>query len=498
LPLLSREDAIRWFEARREDSAVLPAAAHLVGEAGMGKTRLLDSMAARWSSRGDLVVTVGTDPSWAKVGDHAVRQAVRALGGLADGPSGVNEWSHASSQAAQGLDEIFGTPGRSRRPPAERRLVVAEALRWSLERAAERAGRARVVLAVDDLDFIDGTSRNAFGDLLAEPPPVPALIVVTYTTGTRPVGDPVAGEVWRLQPLPYESFAHEFLTRTLVPHVALSPLHVEQLLAWAGECNEPPPERLVEIIAARAERLPRDARHALQAMAVWGDAVGRDLLQELLPATVEVESALEALHRAGIARAVDGGFQIAHPLVRSVVFSTTPAGRKRELFARAAELCPDAPLEVRARQAVHAGSALEALALLDALSAERAANADLAGSVSALRQALDVARRELHRGELDDPTDAVLVFARKLAEALGASQRWSDAEGILNEALGTAAPASGHRAHLLGALARVANARAHPREARRYLDEAMRVARQSDARELLPILEQLDKSIAVA
>ena len=191
-------------------------------------------------------------------------------------------------------------------------------------------------------------------------------------------------------------------------------------------------------------------------------------------------------------------FKIAHPLVRSVVFSTTPAGRKRELFARAAELCPDAPLEVRARQAVHAGSALEALALLDALSAERAANADLAGSVSALRQALDVARRELHRGELDDPTDAVLVFARKLAEALGASQRWSDAEGILNEALGTAAPASGHRAHLLGALARVANARAHPREARRYLDEAMRVARQSDARELLPILEQLDKSIAVA
>jgi hypothetical protein len=47
-------------------------------------------------------------------------------------------------------------------------------------------------------------------------------------------------------------------------------------------------------------------------------------------------------------------------------------------------------------------------------------------------------------------------------------------------------------------MAQVANARRHPGEARRFLDEAMRVARQSDARGLLPMLERLDKTIAVA
>jgi hypothetical protein len=47
-------------------------------------------------------------------------------------------------------------------------------------------------------------------------------------------------------------------------------------------------------------------------------------------------------------------------------------------------------------------------------------------------------------------------------------------------------------------MAHVANARRHPGEARRYLDEAIRVARQSDARGLMPLLEQLDKTIAVA
>jgi hypothetical protein len=90
------------------------------------------------------------------------------------------------------------------------------------------------------------------------------------------------------------------------------------------------------------------------------------------------------------------------------------------------------------------------------------------------------------------------VFSRKLAEALTASEDWTGAEGVLREALGNAPPTSRHRAHLLGVLAHVANVRRHPGDARRYLDEAMRVARQSDARSLIPILERLDKAIAVA
>jgi hypothetical protein len=44
----------------------------------------------------------------------------------------------------------------------------------------------------------------------------------------------------------------------------------------------------------------------------------------------------------------------------------------------------------------------------------------------------------------------------------------------------------------------VANVRRNPHEARRYLDEAIRVARQSNAGSLIPILERLDKVIAVA
>jgi serine/threonine-protein kinase len=280
--------------------------------------------------------------------------------------------------------------------------------------------------------------------------------------------------------------------------VALPPLQVEQLIAWSHESSDPAPERLVDVIARRVERLPPDARHLLQALAVWGDDATPDSLWRMLPSAADIAAALDALDRARIVAIDERGIRIAHPMLRRVVFSSLPAGRKQELFARAADLRPDAPLEVRAKQAMHGGSALEALSLLDALSARRAAHGDLSGSVNTLRHALEVARRELHRGEIDDPVGAVLIFSRKLAEALADAEQWPDAEGVLREALGTAPPASPHRAHLLGVLARVADARQHPGDARRYLDEAMRMARQSDARSLLPILERLDKTIAVA
>jgi serine/threonine-protein kinase len=322
---------------------------------------------------------------------------------------------------------------------------------------------------------------------------------MTHAPGGGPKAETLPAETWNLGPLPYESFADRVPSRLATHGLPLAPLHVEQLIAWAAETSEPAPERLVDVIARRVERLAPDARHALQALSVWGDDATPDSLWRMLPQGTDVAAALDSLDRARIVAIDERGIRLAHPLIRRVVLSSLPAGRKQDLYARAADMRPgDAPLELRAKQAAHGGSAFEALSLLDALSARRAAHGDLAGSVSTLRHALDVARRELHRGEIDDPVGAVLIFSRKLAEALADEEHWSDADGVLREALGMAPPASPHRAHLLGVLARVADARRHPDEARRYLDEAMRVARQSDARTLLPILERLDKRIAVA
>jgi serine/threonine protein kinase len=499
LPLLDRDPSLEWLEARRHQAGAMMAAAHVVGDTGMGKTRLLGEFLVRCAARGDLVVSVTPDPTWTKIMDHVVREAVRGLGGLPEKAVDPSAWASAAESAQHGLAVLFGPADKQPSlSPAERRRALAEALRWAIEQASARARGLPVILAVDDLDFIDGTSRNAFVDLMTDPPIVSALVVVTYAAPGAPAMAPLEGEVHTLAPLSPEACASVRPGRTTTAPVALSPLHLEQLLAWARESADPPPDRVADVIARRTERLKPDARHALHALAIWGDLATPDSLRRLLPDTLDLDGALDALDRARLVAIDDHGIRVSHPLVRRVVQASIPAERKRELFALAARARPDAPIEVRARQAMHGGGALEALSLLDTLSGQRAAAGDLLGSVSALRHALDVARRALHHDDLDDPTAAVLVFARKLAEALSAMEHFGDAEGVLREALDSAPPSSEHRARLLGALAQVAHSRRNTRDARRYLAEAIRVARQSDAAELLPLLERLDKAIAVA
>jgi serine/threonine protein kinase len=497
LPLFAREEAMAWLETRYGEAGAVLAVARIVGEPGMGKTRLVRELVARCTAREDFVVTVSPDPTWARIEDAAVRTAIRALANLPEGAVDPSAWDGAYPDARMGMNLLFGPDPDPPSGPGRRR-ALAEALRWALEAASEQARAGPVILIIDDLDFIDGTSKNAIEDLLSEPPLLSALLVMTHAPGGGPAGETLPPETWTLAPLPYETFATRVPERLLTRGQSLAPLHVEQLIAWADETVDPPPERLVDVIARRTERFAPDARHVLQVLSVWGDGATPDVLWRMLSEPVDVGAALEALSRAQIVGIDESGVRFTHPLLRRVVFSSVPVGRKEELFARAATLRPDAPLEVRAKQAMHGGSALESLSLLDALSSRRAAHGDLAGSVSSLRHALDVARRELHRGELDDPVTAVLVFSRKLAEALADGEFWSDAEGVLREALGTAPPTSPQRAHLLGVLARVADARRQPGDARRYLEEAMRLAKQSNARSLFPMLERLHKRIAVA
>jgi serine/threonine-protein kinase len=114
----------------------------------------------------------------------------------------------------------------------------------------------------------------------------------------------------------------------------------------------------------------------------------------------------------------------------------------------------------------------------------------------ALRRALDLARRELFRGELDDPMRAVLIFSRKLGEQLAKGGQWSDADGVLREALDIAGPSGPDRASVLGALAQVAHGRERANDAKHYLREALELATSSGSRELVASLETLRRSLA--
>jgi serine/threonine protein kinase len=507
LEFVGREDDLLWLDDRIVDAKSSLVGARIVGDVGMGKTRLLREFLEKVRRSGHAVVEVTPDPGWAEVGYFAVRHAIVALAGLPKNGGTAKDWAAAGAEARRGLADIFEHPNRGELSADELRFAVAEALRWGIVRASERAKGQTVVVAVDDLHAIDGSSRTAFADAVGEPPLVPSILVVTYPPGHDP-GWPASIASARVLMGLAPGMVSRLLAGTSRPSSSIggrgiAPLYVDQLLRFSREQGGRAPTRLADLIALRVERLPPDARRVLQAIAVYGDNATELVVHKMVTEGTNLADATDTLLDAGmIEMGREGdreGFRSAHPLIRDVVLATIPAAVRRGLHGRCAEIGEEngMPLEARALHEYSAQNTFQALILLEQVASRATLRGDLGGSISALRRGLDLARRELFRGELDDPMRAVLIFARKLGEALTTAGQFTDAEGVLREALDMAGPSGSDRARVLGALAQVSAIRDRNDEAHRYLLEALELAFASGAHELLHSLEDLKKSIAV-
>ncbi|MBX3190144.1 MAG: protein kinase [Labilithrix sp.] len=503
LEFVGRDEDLLWLDDRLQDAKSSLIGARIVGDVGMGKTRLLREFITRVNKDGHTVVEVTPDPGWAEVGYFAVRQAITALADLPRDGGSAKDWANAGAEARRGLADIFEHPNRGELSADELRFAVAEALRWAIVRASERAGGNKVLVAVDDLHAIDGASRAAFADAVGEPPLVASVLVVTYPPGHDP-GWPASTASARVLMGLAPGLVSRLLAGTSRPSSSIggrgiAPLYVDQLLRFSREQGGRAPTRLADLIALRVERLPPDARRVLQAIAVYGDAADEAIVKNLVTEGTNMDDATTALADAGMIETAQVGFRSAHPLIRDVVLATIPAAVRRGLHAACAEIGEenDMPLEARALHEYSAQNTFQALILLEQVASRATLRGDQGGSIGALRRGLDLARRELFRGELDDPMRAVLIFARKLGEALTAAGQFTDAEGVLREALDMAGPSGSDRARVLGALAQVSAIRDRNDEAHRYLLEALELAFASGAHELLHSLEDLKKSIAV-
>jgi serine/threonine-protein kinase len=512
VPFTGREEDLAWLDSRRTEVRGGLMAVRLVGEPGVGKTRLVREVLARAAAEGDIVVQTGPDPWWAEVGNYALRKAITELARLPPGGGDTADWNGATAEARRGLVDLFGrrTTGRETRSPfwsrrvapgalsAEaRRFITAEALRWAISRACQNPSQSRVLLAIDDLHAVDGGSQTAFADVIAEPPLCTLMILGTHA----PTFDPQwSGPVRMLQGLP-TAVAASLVKGVAAPrsppgggdNPTVPPLYIDQLIRFNTEGGSDPPARMADLIALRIERLPIEARRTLQAVAVIGDAADLESLHCLLPDLASFDEHLSTLAVAGFIEQRPNGISTTHPLVRDVTLATIPAAVRRDLHGKAAaDIHGDPlplPLEVQALHAYHAQNAFEALMLLEQVAERASARGDQAGCVLALRRGLDLARREIFRGELDDPMRAVLIFARKLGEALASAGDLPDAEGALREALDLAGPSSKDRAMVLGSLAFVARERDRAADAAAFLREAIDLAKQAAANELVSSLE---------
>jgi serine/threonine protein kinase/tetratricopeptide (TPR) repeat protein len=495
LVITGRDDELAWLEERREKARTGVVAARLVGEPGAGKSRLVRELLRFAESDGDLSALVGPDPHLAEVPHHTLREALMNLTGrspaelTSPGPDG------APPEALKGIQDAFSDTIRDDgRTPAERRRARADALRWALAVAGRRAASGRVVLGIDELHRVDAPSRTAFADVIGEPRQQAVLVVATHTPGFDP-GWSSEASARLIAGLPFGAVhtllrSHPSGERIRLDDSARGylPLYIDQVLRYSIEGGSDPPHRLADLIALRVDTLAPNARRALQALAIIGDGARTPLLAELLKEQEGLEPALDDLARAGMITRGEGGVSsTSHPLLRDIVLAGIPAAVRRELHQRALIVGEElhTPLEARAQHAYHAHDSFQALLLLEQVADRATLRGDPETEVLALRRGLEMAREEISRGELDDPLRAVLIFSRKLGAALTRSANYADAEGVLREALDLAGPSGTDRARVLRELAQVAHGRQRAKEAVGYIDQAIDLARQHGAEDLV-------------
>jgi serine/threonine-protein kinase len=372
-----------------------------------------------------------------------------------------------------------------------------------MARAEARAPQGTAVLAIDDIDQIDGASRRAFGDVqtLADGS---GVWIATHEPGHDPGWRDA--HTLRLSSIGVAAALDAVAERAAGELSAAGdsralPLYLEQLDAFARERGGAAPKRLVDLVALRVERLPPAERRLLQAVAVLGDGCSFEAVARVLDdQTLDLPALATRLqaHRL-LRRELDERVSAAHPFIAEVVHGSIPREVRRRLHDAALNLPAGArplPLEARARHARYAGGTFEALMLLEQVAVQARARGDIDGSVTALRRAQQLARVELSRGQLDDPLAALLIFSHKLGDALAHQGKHVDAEGVLREALDLAGPAAHQRVRLLCSLARIADDGGDGRKRDSLLGEALEAATRGRHHDLKDDIERMMRRVA--
>lgn len=503
LPPAPKLETVARFIGREHELAVLEEtrkkglsrsvfAVRITGETGVGKSRLVREFAAHCAAHGDFVVTAGADPSWAGVAWVPIRQIVRAC--LALEPSAnVLDWlsKHKSATTMDaavraGFEELFGD-GATQLDGRARRQAVAHAMGFALKQAASRSKSSLCVVVVEQLHRIDTASAAALSLLSAMDLDAAVLLVATHLPRVEPRWRD--GEVLVLAGLTQaqaQSVAQSLLGDWYAPPSFdgndVLPMLVDQTSRWLFEGGGQSASRVVDVVASRFDKLPPVARKVLQALALVGEGAP-SRIEAVIGEPVDEQTWKSLQSRWWIVEQ-SGTLSISHELVREVVESATSAAVRADLARRILDESTDLPIEVRALLAAHADEAAQALLLLETVADRATARGDELGAVLALRRGLERSRRELHRGEIDDPERAMTIFARKLGDALARAGEVAEAEGVLREALELAPRGSHDFIRLQLVLARALFGRGRVAEATRVADDALRGARKLNAHAL--------------
>ncbi len=422
------------------------------GEPGIGKTSLLDALAAEAERRGGAVLWGRGDPEsrayalWRPV----VRGLVDAVGG--DPPEPVRRLTGEAAGEAGGEEE------RLRLFDAVADLLAAA--------AAERP----LLVVLDDLHWADASSLRLLAHVAGAVRGARLLLAGAYRAAGLPAGHPLGGVLEEIEGDPRATRVElaglsPDEVRALVPddvsveagaleaiheRTAGNPFYVAELMRLlAAEGRLGVPARVREVVRRRVEKLGPEVGQVLEAGAVAGRFTIADLVRAAgLPRPVVVD-ALDRGTAAGLVGPADAGhFTFTHAIVRDAIQEALPERRRSELHEAVAR----------------------------ALLARRDSGAD----VSAARLSHHALAAARGGGDPQPAWQAALDAASEAAASLGHAEAASHyAEALEALALGAEAPADARRDAQL-ALADATFASGEIEDARRRYAQAADAARRDD------------------
>jgi DNA-binding NarL/FixJ family response regulator len=449
-PLIGREEELAAVSGFLEALREAPRALVLEGEAGIGKTRV-------WREGVEVACARGCRVLVAQPAGGEVRLAFAALGDLlGDLPPAALAALPAPQRRALRIALLVEEAGDG---ALDQRLIgvaLLEALR-------ALASDGPVLIAIDDLQWLDGASAAALGFAARRLREERVGFLLTIRTGEDVGGlDQALPEpVRRIGIGPLSIGAVQSLLRQRIgaafPRPTLrrlwqtcrgNPFYALELgrtlLEHGGRFPQgesvPIPLSLADLLRRRVGAVPQQTRDVLLAAAIAASpsvdtvrtATGADAWERLRPG---FEAQLVKL---------DGSrLRFAHPLLAAAVAANADPGRRRELHARFADAVAD-PEERAWRLALAAdGADAHAAAALEAA----AARAGGRGAPDTAAQLLELAVRLTPAESTDDAVRRALAAARAHDLAGDAGR----AEEILN-ALIVELPAGPRRAEALLAL----------------------------------------------
>jgi class 3 adenylate cyclase/predicted ATPase len=444
-PLVDREEELEWLlrlwqEAQdRHGRAVL-----LAGEAGIGKSRLVEALREHIAGKPHAAVFCQCSPHYANTALYPLIQHIERAVGIEreDTPSAklakLSTWLGTGPENAETV-ALLGTllsiptdtrlPSSAMSPQRQKERTFEMLLRYLQGKAAAPP----LLVVFEDVHWVDPTTKEFLTLFIERVRKMRALLGLTFRPDafSQPWADQPHveyRELTRLSPEHAarlaEQVAGERLTKSVIGQVVAKtdgvPLFIEELtraVLGTGLPGEPHDQHARREPAA-ALAIPSTLQDSLMArldqlgpaklVAQVAGAIGREFSYELLEAVASLPAerlrqGLEVLERAGLiyreSRAAAASYVFKHALVQEVAYQSLLRSRRRELHLRIAEALEtgfpqtarDAP-ELVAHHWTEAGDAQRAVAGWLAAGQRASERSEYREAIAHLSRGLELAR----------------------------------------------------------------------------------------------------------